>query len=308
MILSRNKGHELSIDRYASEHAERHRVLTHPGCKKTAGRALGTIVELITYYLLREWGLCDSMSIERGLPEFGDEEICHNVEFTLHPVLKEEAVGQEPPLTAAKIMELLTEDMVEAFAQRKSNKLLDANNVLRNSCLLAESKGWLLVANLHKEDNLVHVALQQNSPFAMVECKRVGVEEGCKKGPQTIEKAKQGAYVAQMTSSLQKVWIEGQRYGLVYKDGQPLVKPYERLLDDVIRDKTPLHKFILSIGNVFTKTKIDKNAHDALCRYFSDNIEKIEGWFNVIAPENHGIGCLKDALNTLKDKDWRHNL
>lgn len=344
--------------------------------KKAAGRALGTIVELITYYLLREWGLCDSVSIERGLPEFGDEEICHNVEFTLHPVLKEEMVQQEPPLTAAKIMGLLTEGMVGSFGRRKNNKLLDANNILRNSCLLAESKDLLLVANLHKEDESVHVALQKNSPFAMVECKRVGVEEGCKKGPQTIEKAKQGAYVGQMTSSLQKVWIEGQRYGLVYKDGQPFVGPYEQLLDEVIQDEKPLQRFILSIGvvsnhgnwftaenknkemkvlanaydwllfltdaglaefvtelllkpkkkyevvreafvasykegkkaNVFTKTKIDKKAHDALCRYFSDNVEKIEGWFNVIAPENHSIGCLKDALNTLKNKDWRHNL
>lgn len=341
--------------------------------KKAAGRALGTIVELITYYLLREWGLCDYISIERGLSEFGDEEICHNVEFTLHPVLKTEMVEQNPPLTTAKITGLLTEDMVAPFSQRKTNKLLDTNNILRNSCLLAENKDLLLVANLHNDDLRVHVALQQNSPFAMVECKRVGVEEGCKKGPQTIEKAKQGAYVAQMTSSLQKVWIEGQRYGLVYKDGQPLVKPYEQLLDEVIQDEKPLLKFILSIGvvsnhgnwftaenknkemkvlanaydwllfltdaglaefvtelllkpkkkyeivreafvasykegkkmNVFTKTRIDKEAHDALCRYFSENIKKIEGWFNVIAPEDHDISRLREALNTLKDKDWK---
>lgn len=39
----------------------------------------------------------------------------------------------------------------------------------------------------------------------MFECKRVGVEEGMKKGPQTIEKAKQGAYVALKSASLQKV-------------------------------------------------------------------------------------------------------
>ena len=40
-------------------------------------------------------------------------------------------------------------------------------------------------------------------PFAIFECKRVGVEEGMRKGPQTIEKAKQGAYVARSVSSLQ---------------------------------------------------------------------------------------------------------
>lgn len=44
-----------------------------------------------------------------------------------------------------------------------------------------------------------------SAPFAMFECKRVGVEEGMKKGPQTIEKAKQGAYVARAVSGLQRV-------------------------------------------------------------------------------------------------------
>lgn len=341
--------------------------------KKAAGRALGTMVELITYYLLREWGLCDYISIERGLPEFGDDEIRHNVEFTLHPILRRMNVKQESPLTATKIMGLLSEDMVNPFSQRKNNKLLDGNNILRNSCLLAESEDLLLIANLHRNDNAIHVALQQNTPFAMIECKRVGVEEGCKKGPQTIEKAKQGAYVAQMTSALQKVWIDGQRYGLIYTGGKPTIKPYEQLLDEVIRDEKPLDKFILSIGvvsnhgnwftsenknkemkvlanaydwllfltdaglaefvttlllkpktkyrvvrdafiysyeegkkaNVFTKTKIDKNAHDALCDYFSENINAIEEWFNVISPEKHEIGSLKQALNILKDKNWR---
>lgn len=58
-------------------------------------------------------------------------------------------------------------------------------------------------------------------------------------------------------------------------------------------------------ANVFTKTKIDKNAHDALCDYFSENINTIEEWFNVISPEKHEIGSLKQALNILKDKNWR---
>lgn len=341
--------------------------------KKAAGRALGTMVELITYYLLREWGLCDYISIERGLPEFGDDEIRHNVEFTLHPILRRMNVKQESPLTATKIMGLLSEDMVNPFSQRKNNKLLDGNNILRNSCLLAECEDLLLIANLHRNDNAIHVALQQNTPFAMVECKRVGVEEGCKKGPQTIEKAKQGAYVAQMTSALQKVWIDGQRYGLIFTGEKTTIKPYEQLLDEVIHDEKPLDKFILSIGvvsnhgnwftsenknkemkvlanaydwllfltdaglaefvttlllkpkpkyrvvrdafissyeegkkaNVFTKTKIDKKAHDALCDYFSENINAIEEWFNVISPEKHEIGSLKQALNILKDKNWR---
>lgn len=340
--------------------------------KKAAGRALGTMVELVTYYLLREWGLCDYISIERGLPELGDKDILHNVEFTLHPVLRLANLDRNlaHPLTATKIMNSLEDNMIASFGNKKTNKLLDANNILRNSCLLAENNEMLLVANMHKDG--IHVSLQRNAPFAMIECKRVGVEEGCKKGPQTIEKAKQGAYVAQMTSSLQKIWIDGQRYGLVYKAGKSLIKPYNQLLEEIISDAEPLNRFILSIGvvsnhgnwftaenknkemkvlansydwllfltdaglsefvsslllhpksqyqavrdafissykegkkaNVFTKTKIDMAAHEALCKFFSDNINRVEGWFNVIAPEDRDITSLKNSLIGLTNKKW----
>ena len=334
------------------------------------------MVEIITYYLLREWGLCDYISIERGLPEFGDEEICHNVEFTLHPLLNLSKIKFEDnyPLTTSKIIKVLGEDAKESFSLKKSNKLIDTNNVLRNSCLLAENDKVLLVANLcrNKDGQYIHVAKQYHSPFAMVECKRVGVEEGCKKGPQTIEKAKQGAYVAQMTSSLQKVWLDGQRYGLICEDGVTLIKPYDKLLNEIVNNDKPLKKFTLSIGvvsnhgnwftaenknkemkvlansydwllfltdagisefvtslllnsnsknqvvkeafissykegkktNVFTKTKIEKDAHDALCGYFSKNIEKIEGWFNVITPEHCSLHNLKTALLNMAHKKW----
>ena len=60
--------------------------------KKAAGRALGTMIEIISYYLLNEWGLNDSISIERGLPEYGNPSITHNVEFTLHPLLQTQEV------------------------------------------------------------------------------------------------------------------------------------------------------------------------------------------------------------------------
>ena len=60
--------------------------------KKAAGRALGTMVEIITYYLLKTWGFNNSTSIERGLVEYGNEDICHNVEYSLHPIIKEHEV------------------------------------------------------------------------------------------------------------------------------------------------------------------------------------------------------------------------
>ena len=54
--------------------------------KKAAGRALGTLVEIITYYALKGWGFRENVAIERPLPEFGNPGITHNVEFSLHPI------------------------------------------------------------------------------------------------------------------------------------------------------------------------------------------------------------------------------
>src|SRR2546422_761085 len=74
--------------------------------KKAAGRALGTIVELIAYYMLREWGLGSYLTIELRMPEFGNAEITHNVEFGLHPrhALQRIVVANAtPPLTAKKL-------------------------------------------------------------------------------------------------------------------------------------------------------------------------------------------------------------
>src|SRR6266404_5039655 len=60
--------------------------------KKAAGRALGTLVEIITYYSLKGWGFRENVAIERPLPEFANPEITHNVEFSLHPILRQQAI------------------------------------------------------------------------------------------------------------------------------------------------------------------------------------------------------------------------
>lgn len=88
----------------------------------------------------------------------------------------------------------------------------------------------------------------------MFECKRVGVEEGNKKGPQTIEKAKQGAYVARTVSSLQKIRTHsGELHGVIAKkDGTLYSKPYAKLIDEVIRSSDPElpRHFVLTVGVV----------------------------------------------------------
>ena len=223
--------------------------------KKAAGRALGTLIEIITYYLLKEWGLSDHISIERKLAEYGNSSITHNVEFTLHPIIQKDTLSIQPAdklssKSLAKSLHLGSDFVI------KSNMLIDKDLTLRNSCVIAENDSFVIIANIEQiseNETVVTTDLQMASPYAMVECKRVGVEEGNKKGPQTIEKAKQGAYVAQTTSSLQKIRNDkGEKYGIIYKDGKAIIKPYTDLLDEIINsdDLKLLENFTLSIGVV----------------------------------------------------------
>ncbi len=223
--------------------------------KKAAGRALGTLIEIITYYLLKEWKMVDYISIERKLAEYGNPSITHNVEFTLYPLLqkKTHTVPVKQSLSSKAIAKSigLSNDFVI-----KSNVLLDKDMTMKNSCIIAENDSIIVIANIEAikgNQATFNSCWQIANPYSMVECKRVGVEEGNKKGPQTIEKAKQGAYVAQSTSSLQKIRNDkGEKFGITYKNGLPIIKPYAELIDEIIssNDKSLLENFTLSIGVV----------------------------------------------------------
>ena len=228
--------------------------------KKAAGRALGTMVEIISYYLLKTWGFNNSTSIERGLVEYGNEEILHNVEYSLHPIINEHEIAisnDGKSITATKILKELEKKTDISKFDKKNNNLLDTHNILRNACTIGESHDSFLLAsfkNTGKRKHSLVVFEQMKKPYAIFECKRVGIEEGTKKGPQTIEKAKQGAYVARTASSLQKIRTDsGEKYGIIYrKDNKPYIKPYLELIDEVIYsdDIKLLRKFILTIGVV----------------------------------------------------------
>ena len=221
--------------------------------KKAAGRALGTLVEVITYHLLREWGLVETISIERGLGEYGNADLTHNVEFTLHPIIdtEQKAVRCTLPITSTKIWK--DSELPKAYTVKK-NTLLDSERTLRNACVIAESEEEVVLVNDVQPDGnafSLQISTQLKQPYAMIECKRVGVEEGLKKGPQTIEKAKQGAYVAQRTSSLQKIRNNrGEKYGIIYEGDTPIIKPYEELLRGIVRGEYSnlLRGFVMSIG------------------------------------------------------------
>lgn len=364
--------------------------------KKASGRALGTLVEIITYYLLKTWGLNNQISIERGLAEYGNPSITHNVEYSLHPIVRSSFLTidkSEKSITSNIILKALTVSGFDLTGfERKNNQLL-SNNILRNACTIASSENSFLLCSIKSDigNKLeLHIYEQNRKPYAMFECKRVGVEEGMTKGPQTIEKAKQGAYVARTASSLQKIRSEGgEMQGIIYKsDNSYIIKPYINLMEDIIysSDKELLRKFILTIGvvsnhgnwikktadgnlsfsqenfqkelmvlaqsydwllfltdqglsdfidklllhpipefqflrdtflssytegkkkNQFTKVQMNIEADRILLKYFNDNLNMVENWFNVISPSQKSLTTLKDELEELKNKNWKNIL
>ncbi|MCZ2129397.1 MAG: hypothetical protein LC109_03930 [Bacteroidia bacterium] len=252
--------------------------------KKASGRALGTLVEIITYYLLKTWGLNNQISIERGLAEYGNPSITHNVEYSLHPIVRSSFVTvdkSEKSITSNIILKALTASGFNLTGfERKNNQLL-SNNILRNACTIATSDNSFLLCSIKSdlgEKLELHIYEQNKKPYAMFECKRVGVEEGMTKGPQTIEKAKQGAYVARTASSLQKIRSEsGEMQGIIYKsDGSYIIKPYVNLMEEVIfsSDKELLRKFILTIGVVSNHGNWIKKTADGDLSFSEENFQK----------------------------------
>jgi len=228
--------------------------------KKAAGRALGTLVEIITFYMLKSWGFEHSIAIERALAEYGNPDITHNVEYSLHPILRQQRLvfPHKLPINSTRILKSINQTSFSFADFTKSNRvLLTSGGILRNSCVIANGKSSHLVATLDsiKDDRVkIQIVEQYGKPYAIFECKRVGVEEGMKRGPQTIEKAKQGAYVAKSLSSMHKLrTASGELRGLVYRADRTIYsKPYAELLAEIIasRDAELLRDFILTVGVV----------------------------------------------------------
>ena len=227
--------------------------------KKAAGRALGTLVEIINFYLLKAWGHERRTAIERRIPEYANPDLTHNVEFTLHPtrnVARIELEESALPFTPRKIRREIGKDIWDSN-NLKSSQLLSRARLLRNSCTIYESADELAVAYLGdrtRDKWKIWVENLHINPFAMFECKRVGVEEGMKKGPQTIEKAKQGAYVARNVSSLQKIRkLDGSLHGVLsLPDNSLMINPYDELIQEIVNSNNSdlLHQFVLTVGIV----------------------------------------------------------
>lgn len=244
--------------------------------KKASGRALGTMVEIISFYLLKTWGLERSILIERRMGEYGNQAVTHNVEYTLHPILEEKKFKIDVEKLPISVSRLKQDAGIAAFlgdAEVSGHQLLSARGTVRNACVLAVKDRIVFSANLESYNSktkkaVLSITKQLVNPYGMVECKRVGVEEGMSKGPQTIEKAKQGAYVARTVSALQKIrHSDGTQYGIILRpDGSFYTKPYVDLLREVIASDNPdlLQNFVLTIGvvsnhgNWFTSENMNK--------------------------------------------------
>ena len=224
--------------------------------KKAAGRALGTLVELITFYTLRTWGLRDHITIERQVPEFANPGILHNVEFSLHRILETHRLEIESmtlPLTTKKLgkeVQFLEQPGLKAV------QFLTTDKVKRNACVIQEGRDNVTVVNLddyQESSPTFTICTLEPNAFAIFECKRVGVEEGMRKGPQTIEKATQGAYVARTVSSLQKVRLRnGQFLGFIELEDNTFRRgPYPDLRRELIDSpEAGSSGFILTVGVV----------------------------------------------------------
>ncbi len=228
--------------------------------KKAAGRALGTLVEIINFYLLKSWGYEDYTIVERSIPEYGNNNITHNVEFSLHPkefVKNISLKTDNLPFTSKKIIKLIKNNEQLDNAKIKGTQLLSQSKLLRNACVIYEDDKKIFVASLKEKINStwnIFIKKLYIQPFIIFECKRVGVEEGVKKGPQTIEKAKQGAYVARSVSSLQKIRMnDGSFCGVLQlPSGELKYEPYNKFLRNIIESNAPdlLRNFILTVGIV----------------------------------------------------------
>lgn len=224
---------------------------------KAAGRALGTLIEITTFYTLCAWGLRNHLMIERSVPEFANHDIRHNVEFSLHPLRNRRTVTIAPlslPLTSAKIIRGLSG---ETRFQSIAGQLLDTSARLRNACVIGKTPSARIAANVDEigpDSCRLTMSELLEKPFAIFECKRVGVEQGMTKGPQTIEKAKQGAYVARTVSSLQKLRLRsGEVNGVLeQRDHQLYIRPYDVLMREIVDGNEPdmLLDFILTVGVV----------------------------------------------------------
>jgi len=143
-----------------------------------------------------------------------------------------------------------------------------------------------------------------------------------KKGPQTIEKAKQGAYVARSVSSLQRIRMNnGETFGIKFDENQIIeTLPYYDFLRKIIKSdkKEDLADFILTVGivsnhgNWFTENdhnkelKVLAKSYDWL--FFLTDQGITEFVKEVILTKKNKYKPVRDAFLSSYKKDKKQNI
>jgi len=284
--------------------------------KKAAGRALGTMVEIISFYLIKAWGHEYKTAIEKPLPEYANKDITHNVEFTFHHNKLIDTI--EAPIvdsvTSTRIFNMT--NFPNGFQKSRTTRNLLKDGIVKNACSVAYSD--VSFCNAYFSNDRKNICLYElsNKPYAMVECKRVGVEEGMNKGPQTIEKAKQGAYVARTVSSIQRIRLgDGRIGGVIERNGEvDFYEDYYALIENAIlkHDKELLGDFILTVGivsnhgNWFTtdnqnkEIKVLSQSYDWLL-FLTD--EGLSAFIMEMISGDNNFGVVKKAFEKSYEKE-----
>ena len=250
--------------------------------KKAAGRALGTLVEIITFYTLKSWGFRNNIAIERPLSEYANAGISHNVEYSLHPVIAKTALPLENyilPLASSKLRrELFKSSAAPEKLVAKTACILSRTGVLRK--LLRE------VIDSNDLDLLSHFILT------------VGVVSN-----------HGNWFTAEDHNKELKVLAQSYDWLLFLSD-----KGLAEFINELLLHPTPQLKpakdaFLASYptgkGNRFTKKTMDVEADIVLKKYFQENEPRVDSWFNVISPAKSSIQLLQKELLTLHKKDWK---
>ncbi|MCL2357818.1 MAG: hypothetical protein FWC70_11830 [Defluviitaleaceae bacterium] len=288
--------------------------------KKAAGRALGTIVEIVAFYLIKAWGHEYRTAIERPLPEYANTEIVHNVEFTFHHSKLLDIISAVPNATVSSTFIFNNAKLPSSFQKTKSARNLLKDDVLKNACTIAFSGSSFCNAYFSGDRKNIQIYELSDKPYAMFECKRVGVEEGMKKGPQTIEKAKQGSYVARSVSSVQRVRLNNGKIGAAIErsGGFEFFDDYYAFIENAVfkHDIDLLKNFILTVGivsnhgNWFTsdnqnkEMKVLSQSYDWLL-FLTD--EGLASFIQNVISGNDEFGAVKNAFEKSYEKEKKSN-
>lgn len=273
--------------------------------KKSAGRVLGTFVEIITYYLLKSFGFHKNMAIDTRLPEFDCRALTHKTELTLHRLrlLKSMAVDRNASFSsddALKEFKFKPDDLLNDwmnnwmydrdFVLSPSEKIIDAphgSSCIKNGVTIGRSSRYMYAVSVDSSEDTCTCSKLECVPFAAFKCRRSGG-----RGSKTFKQVKQGIYVMRTFSALRRVKTSGgaMKGFVLCAFGKYILDDYFKLMERIlIGDLRGLYGFTLTVGvvsnygNWFTSDNPDddikalQHEYDWLLSISDDGLAKFAG-------------------------------